>query len=82
MADDDDEPREPFGAKVVNEMLKSRLEAAAAQYGAIVNRLWAGCGGGLGRKLVEAKDRVGHVITLMRGPGADSLRQAVAASWS
>ena len=47
MSDDDDEPREPIGADMVVEMRKSRLEAVVAQYSAIVNRLWAGCGGGL-----------------------------------
>ena len=43
----EDEPEEPFGAEVRQEMFRSRLEAARRQYEAGVNRLWAGCGGGL-----------------------------------
>jgi hypothetical protein len=44
---DDGDRDEPFGARMVHEMWKSRLEAASARYSTIVNRLWAGCGGGL-----------------------------------
>src|SRR6516165_4554128 len=40
-------PQEPFGAAVVREMHESRLAAARSQYEAGINRLWAGCGGGL-----------------------------------
>lgn len=43
----DDDPDEPFGAELVRTEHKLRLEAAAARYEAIINRLWAGCGGGL-----------------------------------
>jgi hypothetical protein len=40
-------PEEPFGAEIVREMRQSRLAAARSQYEACINRLWAGCGGGL-----------------------------------
>lgn len=53
----DDEPEEPFGAEVVREMHQSRLDAARSQYEAGINRLWAGCGGGL----------IG-VVTVLRHP--------------
>ena len=43
----EDEPEEPFGAEVVKEMFRSRLKTARRQYEAGINRLWAGCGGGL-----------------------------------
>jgi hypothetical protein len=43
----EDGPDEPFGAEVVREMHESRLNAARTHYEAIVNRLWAGCAGGL-----------------------------------
>jgi hypothetical protein len=42
-----DEPEDQFGAKLVREMHQSRLDAARSQYEASINRLWAGCGGGL-----------------------------------
>jgi hypothetical protein len=41
----DDKPEEPFGAKVVQEMLNSHLADARSQYKELFNRLWAGCGG-------------------------------------
>lgn len=47
MDDDDDRRDEPIGAESVRSEHKSRLESAAARYNAAVNRLWAGCGGGL-----------------------------------
>lgn len=43
----DNEPQEPIGAEVVREMRRSRLRNARSEYEAIINRLWAGCGGGL-----------------------------------
>jgi hypothetical protein len=45
MAIEDEE--EPFGAEVVRGMFRSRLKTARRQYEAGINRLWAGCGGGL-----------------------------------
>jgi len=47
MSTDDDDPPEPFGANVVHEMHRARLEEARSEYRVIINRLWAGCGGGL-----------------------------------
>jgi hypothetical protein len=44
---DHDEAVEPIGAEIVREMHQSRLDAARSQYEASINRLWAGCGGGL-----------------------------------
>jgi hypothetical protein len=52
------DPEEPLGAEVVREMHQSRLDAARSQYEAGINRLWAGCGGGL----------VG-VVSILRHPG-------------
>lgn len=46
MSTDDDDPPEPFGGKIVREMHRSRLKDARSEYKAIINRLWAGCGGG------------------------------------
>ncbi len=43
----EDEPEEPFGADVVQGMLRSRLKIARRQYDVGINRLWAGCSGGL-----------------------------------
>lgn len=47
MSEEDDSNHEPFGAELVRSLRRSGLETAAAQYNALVNRLWAGCGGGL-----------------------------------
>jgi hypothetical protein len=43
----ENEPEESFGSEVVQEMLRSRLKAAGRRYQAGIDRLWAGCGGGL-----------------------------------
>jgi hypothetical protein len=43
----DNEPEEPIGVEMVREMHQRRLEAARSQYETAINRLWAGCGGGL-----------------------------------
>lgn len=53
----DDKPEESFGAEVVQEMLYSHLADALSQYRDSINRLWAGCGGGL----------IG-VVTILRHP--------------
>ena len=45
--DQDTDHDEPFGEAPVRRMLESRRGAAVARYEVIVNRLWAGCGGGL-----------------------------------
>jgi hypothetical protein len=52
-----DEIKEPFGADVVREMLYAHLGEARAQFKDSINRLWAGCGGGL----------IG-VVTVLRHP--------------
>lgn len=54
----ENEPEEAFGSEVVREMLRSRLKTAARRYEAGINRLWAGCGGG-----------VITVVTGLRHPG-------------
>jgi hypothetical protein len=47
MSEDDNGDQEPFGAQHVRSLRRSQLETSAAQFNAVVNRLWAGCGGGL-----------------------------------
>ena len=40
-------PDEPFGEEIVRGMHQSRLDFARSLYETSINRLWAGCGGGL-----------------------------------
>lgn len=64
----DDGLEEPFGAEIVREMHQSRLDSARSQYEAGINRLWAGCGGGM----------IG-VVTALRHPLDPSFRLSVGA---
>jgi hypothetical protein len=80
MSSEDDEP---FGAELISEMLRSRIEDARAQYNAIINRLWAGCGGGLIAVVTVARKPTDTFFWLSAGSfGLGVLLLAIGALWT